>query len=110
MVITRSWYDWNSSSILGVSLQIKTDTYMSYRQCELKREENGCKVTTVAYIPSKLAKVGRNIEINENEVWTAWTVSTASSVEISDELAKQVRVRLPLLFCPDNTIGSVLVS
>lgn len=63
---------------------------MSYRQCELKREENGCKVTTVAYIPSKLAKVGRNIEINENDMWTAWTVSTASAVEISDELAKQV--------------------
>ncbi len=63
---------------------------MSYRQCELKREENGSNFTTVTYIPSKLAKVGRNIEINENDVWTAWTVSTASSVEISDELAKQV--------------------
>lgn len=63
---------------------------MSYRQCVLQREENGSKFTTTSYIPSKLAKVGRNIEIKENDTWTAWTVSSASDTEISDELAKQV--------------------
>jgi hypothetical protein len=64
---------------------------MPYRQCELKRTENGNSLTTVSYIPSKLAKVGRKIEVQENEIWTAWTVDKISDVEISDEVAKKTQ-------------------
>jgi len=63
---------------------------MSYRQCTLKREEGSSTLTTTSYIPSKLAKVGRNIEVMENKEWITWTVATVSPTEISDELAKEV--------------------
>jgi hypothetical protein len=64
---------------------------MPYRQCELKRIENGKSLTTVSYIPSKLAKVGRKVEVQEDKNWTPWTVDKVSETEISDEVAKKTQ-------------------
>lgn len=64
---------------------------MPFRQCELKRVEDGKPLTTVTHIPSKLAVVGKNVEVNDNGIWTAWTVDTVSTTEISDEVAKKTQ-------------------
>ena len=66
---------------------------MPYRQCTLQRtqELGDSLTTTVSYIPSKLAVVGRFNELKESDgSWRTWRVTKAGD-EISDELAKQVQ-------------------
>ena len=66
---------------------------MPYRQCTLQRtqELGDSLTTTVSYILSKLAVVGRFIELKESDgSWRTWQVTKAGD-EISDELAKQVQ-------------------
>lgn len=66
---------------------------MAYKQCTLQRtKELGDSLsTTVSYIPSKLAIVGKFVDIKESDgTWQTWQVVSASD-EISDELAKKVQ-------------------
>lgn len=66
---------------------------MPYKQCKLQRtrELGEGLSTTVTHIPSKLAIIGKFVELKEGDAWTAWQVTEVSSVEISDEHAKKVQ-------------------
>ena len=66
---------------------------MPYKQCTLQRTKqlgDGLS-TTVTYIPSKLATVGKFVELKEGTEWSTWQVIIASTEEISDEHAKKVQ-------------------
>lgn len=66
---------------------------MPYKQCKLqKTKELGESLcTTVTFIPSKLAIVGRFVELKEGTEWSTWQVIEVSEKEISDEHAQKVQ-------------------
>lgn len=68
----------------------------TYTQCELKRtvELGQPLVSTVTYIPTKYAKIGKFVELRDNKVWNTWQVTTVSSADpISEEQAKRLSER-----------------
>lgn len=66
---------------------------MPYKQCKLQKtkELGGSLCTTVTFIPSKLAIVGRFVELKEGNEWNSWQVIEASQTEISDDHAQKVQ-------------------
>lgn len=68
---------------------------MFYKQCELQRtKEMGMPLTsTVTYIPSNLAKIGKFIELKTDDGWATWQVVSAADAEISEEQAKKLHKR-----------------
>jgi hypothetical protein len=66
---------------------------MPYKQCTLQRTKQlgeGLS-TTVTFIPSKLATVGKFVELKEGNQWNSWQVIKASQIEISDDHAQKVQ-------------------
>jgi hypothetical protein len=68
---------------------------MSYKQCKLQRTtEMGMPLTsTVTYIPSNLATIGKFIELKTDGVWATWQVASIADAEISEEQAKKLHKR-----------------
>lgn len=68
---------------------------MSYQQCTLVRtpELGAYLCETVTHIPSKLAKVGKFVELKEKGKWNTWQVIQVSDKTISDEQAKKLHKR-----------------
>ena len=72
---------------------------MSYNQTTLHRHDpSGTVATTVTYIPSNLAVVGKKIQLRQgetkkDETWEDWIVSAVSAESISDEVAKKIKIK-----------------
>jgi hypothetical protein len=63
-----------------------------YKQCTLRREQERLGIyTTVAWIPSSLAILGKNVQLKENEQWGhVWTVTSVSTKEMDKTEFKTV--------------------
>jgi len=68
---------------------------MSYKQCTLQRtKEMGMSLSsTVTYIPSKLAVIGKFIELKDDGVWHTWQVAKVNQDEITEEQGKKLMKR-----------------
>ena len=59
-----------------------------YKQAKLFRADLHGSTETVSWIPSKIAKVGQNVRLKEdNGQWSYWTVESVSETEITRERA-----------------------
>ena len=46
---------------------------------------NDVVVSTTSYIDSSIAKVGKFIEVKENDKWNTWQIISVSETELTDE-------------------------
>lgn len=65
-----------------------------FKQCTLVRKIKDEVVSNVCYIPIKLAKIGKQIEIkNDDGIWIEWMILQISDSIVTDPIDSRVLIK-----------------
>jgi len=64
-----------------------------FKSCKVVREENNGIVSLVTLLPVKYAKVGKQLELQDDNQWKTWLVLSASEHIVTDPVDARVLIK-----------------
>lgn len=64
-----------------------------FKSCKVVREENNDVISLVTLLPLKYAKVGKQLELQDNGVWKTWLVLSASEFIVKDPTDPRILIK-----------------